>query len=66
MFDIYCPTHQTRVLLGPRSIESLVNTEEGVVVHWRCRCGTRGTLLTGRRPPSVNHVARSASAASAA
>jgi hypothetical protein len=49
MFEITCPTHQSRVLLGSRSIEALVNTEDGVVLHWRCQCGTRGTLLTGRR-----------------
>ncbi len=66
MFDIYCPTHQSRVLLGPRSVEALVNTDDGVVVHWRCRCDTRGTFLTGRRRARVDHVARSESTAPAA
>jgi hypothetical protein len=65
MFAIYCPTHQSRVLLGTRSIEALVNTDEGVVVHWRCRCGTQGALLTGRPRAFVDH-AMSASAAPAA
>jgi hypothetical protein len=44
MFDVYCPTHGSRVLLGPRRIETLTNTPAGVVVEWRCYCGTQGTL----------------------
>jgi hypothetical protein len=43
MFDIYCPTHASRVLLGPRCIEALTNTPDGVILQWRCYCGTRGT-----------------------
>jgi len=54
MFDIYCPRHQSRVLLGSRSIESIVNTSAGIEVRWRCRCGATGTELTGRRA-SVSH-----------
>jgi hypothetical protein len=51
MFDIYCPRHRARVLLGSRSIESVVNTDDGIVVHWRCRCGEHGAFVTGRRNP---------------
>jgi hypothetical protein len=47
MFTVYCPRHQSRVLLGSRSIKSLVNTPEGVFLHWHCRCGAEGTLHTG-------------------
>ena len=50
MFDIYCPRHRARVLLGSRSIESIENTPGGIAVHWRCRCGETGTLTTGRAP----------------
>jgi hypothetical protein len=49
MFVIDCPRHQSRVLLGTRSIEALVNTPDGIDVHWRCQCGARGTLHTGNR-----------------
>jgi len=49
MFSIHCPSHQTRILLGPRAIEALVDTADGIELHWRCHCGARGTLLTGRR-----------------
>jgi hypothetical protein len=63
MFDIYCPRHESRVLLGNRSIESIVNTATGIEVHWRCRCGATGTELTGRRAsvrPSLDHAASAA------
>ena len=49
MFDVYCPGHQARVLLGSRSIETITNTEAGIEIQWRCRCGGHGTLVTGRR-----------------
>jgi hypothetical protein len=47
MFTIYCPRHQSRMLLGSRSIKSLVNTPDGVFLHWQCRCGAEGTIHTG-------------------
>ncbi len=49
MFTVHCPRHQARVLLGPRSIERLVTTADGVEVHWRCHCGAQGAHVTGRR-----------------
>ena len=49
MFDIFCPTHGTRVLLGSRSIERIENTDHGIRLHWRCSCGTRGILRFGAR-----------------
>lgn len=48
MLDAYCPHHRCRVLVGPRSIEALVDTPDGVVLHWRCFCGTRSTTTLGR------------------
>ena len=48
MFDVFCPGHQARILLGSRSIDALVNTDDGIDLHWTCRCGTRGVLRTGR------------------
>ncbi len=63
MFEIHCPHHQARVLLGPRAIEALETTPDGVVLHWRCRCGTRGTLTTGRRSSAVTHPTQLAASA---
>ena len=60
MFDVLCPTHGTRVLLGPRSIDRIEATERGLEVHWTCRCGTSGVLLTGltaRPRPEVRAAA---------
>ena len=48
MFEIHCPHHRSRVLLGARAIESLVNTPDGPVVHWHCYCGARGAQRFGR------------------
>ncbi|MGH9247411.1 MAG: hypothetical protein ACRD29_24485 [Acidimicrobiales bacterium] len=58
MFAVDCPGHGSRVLLGPRAIEELVNTDAGIVVRWRCRCGTTGTVLTGVRAPSGGRTSR--------
>jgi hypothetical protein len=47
MFDVLCPTCAKRVLLTPRRIEAMENTPQGIIIRWRCWCGTRGTLRTG-------------------
>jgi hypothetical protein len=48
MFEVFCPSHQTRVLLGTGRIEAMRNTAEGVIVEWHCWCGHRGRSLGGR------------------
>lgn len=53
MFVTYCPSHGSEILLGDRSITSVTNTEHGIVIHWTCRCGHRGTTLTGQRPQAA-------------
>jgi hypothetical protein len=60
MFDVFCPTHGSRVLLGSRQIDALVATDHGLELHWTCHCGTSGTLLTGlaaRTRPEVRAAA---------
>ena len=47
MFSVFCPQHQSEVLLGNRGIERIVNDDHGIRVHWKCHCGHRGTLRTG-------------------
>ena len=51
MLDVDRPTHRSRVLLAPGRIEALTNTPDGVIIHWRCYCGTGGThsFARGRR-----------------
>lgn len=48
MYTVHCPEHRADVLLGYSNLIGLENTAEGIVVHWRCYCGTRGHSLTGR------------------
>ena len=50
MFTVHCPHHAATVLLGTSHIEAIDNSPAGPVVHWRCHCGTRGHLRTGRSP----------------
>ncbi len=49
MFDVYCPQHGTRVLLDLTSIESIVSTNRGLNVHYRCHCGYEGVWTTGHK-----------------
>lgn len=48
MFSVHCPEAGAEVLLGPRSVLSMHNTQRGVVTYFRCRCGTTGVLVSGR------------------
>ena len=53
MFDVFCPRHQSRVLLGARSIELLAHTDAGIELHFRCHCGHQGTLRFETRDESA-------------
>ena len=61
MFTVHCTGHRARVLLGPRSIERLVQTDDGINIEWRCHCGTHGVADRDGNP-----VARPACAEQAA
>ena len=50
MFEVFCPSHQSAVLLSTSNIKEVHNTPEGVVVDWACWCGHVGeTDYTTRR-----------------
>jgi hypothetical protein len=49
VFAVYCPRHRGRVLLFAQDIESLHNTDRGIELVYRCFCGHRGVLYTGKR-----------------
>ena len=56
MFDVTCPSHGGRVLLGDDAVIGITNSSLGIVVHWQCTCGALGRTVTGRRrsrPPDV-------------
>ena len=49
MFSVHCPSHGAEVLLDETQIESIENSDVGIVVHWVCWCGERGSFVSG--PP---------------
>jgi hypothetical protein len=57
MLTVHCPRHGTEVLLGWRAVRAVVNTDDGIHVHWTCRCGAEGVLRTGRPRPAGSRTA---------
>ena len=49
MFEVFCPSHQSAVLLTSNHIEALHNTPEGIVIAWRCWCGQVGETDNTKR-----------------
>lgn len=58
MFEVYCPSHGSSVLLTTSRIEALRNTPEGPVVVWRCWCGTLGHMRGGNEASVTTGAAR--------
>lgn len=56
MLTIYCPTHNSEVLVGPRRIRHLVNTPHGIELVVECYCGHRVDAVTGRRARVGGHA----------
>lgn len=54
MFTVHCETIGRTRLLGPRSITSLENTADGVVLYYRCHCGASGFVAGGAHPRSYH------------
>lgn len=48
MYDAFCDRCDAVVLLGPRRIVSLENTDDGIALTFRCYCGAVGTEVVGR------------------
>ena len=44
MFSVFCPTHDTRVLMTRRNVRGFWNGPDGAVIHWKCNCGHEGFL----------------------
>lgn len=44
MFSVFCPTHDSRILMTRRHALSLWNGPGGPVIRWRCDCGQEGFL----------------------
>ncbi len=54
MFSVYCSGHEHEVLLFASNITGITNTPGGIVVAWRCPCGTTGHWVTGARHEAAN------------
>lgn len=48
MMAVYCDQMNKRVMLGLDSVTSVTGEEGRLTVLYRCACGQRGQLLTGR------------------
>lgn len=62
MFAPYCETHRSNVLLPASAIKALVSTDEGILAHFECFCGTTGVWTSGqavRRPRGTTALDRS-------
>ena len=44
MFSVFCPTHDSRILMTRRNAISFWNGDAGPVIRWRCSCGHEGTI----------------------
>jgi hypothetical protein len=53
MFNVHCDICDTTRLFGPRRIIGMDNTDQGIVVHFRCFCGGEATVRTGRAATST-------------
>jgi hypothetical protein len=58
MFDVICPRHGHRVLLFGSQVR-LVNTTQGIEVHWTCSCGATGVERVGALAPHAATTAPS-------
>ncbi|MEJ7794249.1 MAG: hypothetical protein WKF50_01755 [Nocardioides sp.] len=58
MFAHHCTACDRRQLIFPGQVSGLVNTDRGIVVSFRCWCGSEQSLVTGAGArPARLHVA---------
>lgn len=63
MFAVYCPRHDSEVLLGLSRIKRMVNIQPGVIaVELVCHDGEVLTVLTGARMKKERRVEPKAAA----
>lgn len=47
MFSFSCPQHGSDVMIWPSDIDDIVNSPDGIDMHFHCSCGFRAVLRTG-------------------
>lgn len=60
MFTHTCSHCSKRQLIFPSQINSMANTDAGIVVAFTCWCGASQTMLTGRRAEHRSDVLHAA------
>ena len=48
LFAVFCPSHETKVLMTEYNVTDVHNSPSGIEVHYRCSCGHEGVWETGR------------------
>ena len=51
MFLAECDRLGRDVIIWTSSIDGIQNTENGILVHYRCGCGENAEMLTGAAAP---------------
>lgn len=51
MMAVFCDEIHRRVLIGLDSIDAIRGDDGRLTVTYRCACGERGEMLTGRHRP---------------
>lgn len=52
MFLAHCDRLDREVIIWASSLDGIENTENGIVVRYRCACGRPAEMLTGARAPA--------------
>ncbi|MEX1133930.1 MAG: hypothetical protein WED83_03690 [Acidimicrobiia bacterium] len=56
MFLVHCDHLDREVIIWTSSLDGIENTENGIVVRYRCACGRPAEMLTGARSPATFNV----------
>jgi len=59
VLHVHCDRLGKEVLIWPGSVQGIQNTEQGMVVTYRCACGDTAQMVTGKnaRAELSAHVA---------
>ena len=51
MFAHHCTACDRRQLIFPGQVDDITNTDHGIVVSFRCWCGSEQSMVTGTGAP---------------
>ena len=54
---VHCPVSDSTVLIWPSQLIGAANSPIGVEVAYRCHCGARAVVRTGKRAPGTAVIA---------